>query len=66
LNSHAVNFQQNAAAGAPKKDNSGYRRDEEFDSPPPSPNAHSQQAQAPAPAQIDIGEHGSGWVCCCL
>jgi len=66
LNSHAVNFQRNAAAGAPKKDNNGYKRDEEFDSPPPSPNADSQQASALAPAQMDTGEHGSDRLCFCL
>jgi len=49
-----------------KKDNNGYRRDEEFDSPPPSPNADFQQASALAPAQMDTREHGSGRLCFCL
>jgi len=54
------NFQRNAAAGAPKCDR-GYRRDEEFDSPPSSPSSDSRRA-----AQEVTGEHGRGRLCFCL
>ena len=47
-----MDFQRNATAGAPKG-NGGYRRDEDFDPPPPAPtgNITSQQPSAAAQTQ---------------
>jgi len=47
-----MGFKRNATAGAPKG-NGGYKRDEDFDPPPPAPtgNITSQQPSAAAQTQ---------------
>jgi hypothetical protein len=45
-----MDFQRNATAGAPKG-NGGYKRDEDFDPPPPAPTGNITSQQPPAAAQ---------------
>jgi len=50
-----MDFQRNATAGAPKG-NGGYKRDEDFDPPPPSPTGNITSQQPPAAAQTQFRE----------
>ncbi|OAX30990.1 hypothetical protein K503DRAFT_806488 [Rhizopogon vinicolor AM-OR11-026] len=54
--------EHNAAAGAPKG-NSGYRRDEGFDSHPLSPTRNPNSQQPSIAANTYSGEHRNGLLC---
>ncbi|KAG2744548.1 hypothetical protein P692DRAFT_20877979 [Suillus brevipes Sb2] len=58
-------LQRDAASGAPKDvDHRELILDEEYHGPP-SLDPNMQQKHQVVAVQVDPGEHGGGWPCCC-